>query len=272
MVTNKYSVQLGRVDDQCSSLVLSLANLTPHFDQHKSKSLIICLDNSGSMSGSGISQAKQAIQSLLQQVQGFNEQIILITFNSHATVLDLSGQSISKQMECVERIQACGGTSFSSAFQAMTNLRTSSSLTTTSSQPLGEEVAIVFFTDGQDGESEEKRQVDIRQLTDRLNEVSKSFEFHTIGFTREHDVQLLTSITQLGSSQGTFQYAESSSSIATCVENLIGLVRTHSLSGVIKVVRVENDSSEETIFHSDKVSLEETEDGIKITCFLKNGL
>ncbi|KAG2382423.1 hypothetical protein C9374_005625 [Naegleria lovaniensis] len=252
-------VHLGRVDDQCSSLILSLSNISSQLPKHQSKSLIICLDNSGSMAGSGISQAKQAIQTLLEQVHGYNEQVILITFNSTATVLDLSGKSLIQQVECVQKIEATGGTSFSSAFQAMTQLHT-----------LGQEVAIVFFTDGQDCESVEKREQDVKNLTCRLRTETNAFEFHTIGFTREHDVQLLTNITQLGSSQGSFQYAESSSIIASCVENLIGLVRSRSLSGVLKVVHSEE---HEKIILSEKVSLEETEnDGIKITCFLKNDL
>lgn len=58
-----------------------------------------------------------------------------------------------------------------------------------------------------------------------------STEFHTIGFTESHNVQLLTAMTQIGKKPGTFQYCKNSADIKTCVESVTGLIGSASIIG-----------------------------------------
>ena len=183
------------------------------------------------MGGSGIDQAKQAISSLLTEVDGHNNEISIITYDTNATVYDLSDKNLADKLNIVKTFRANGGTDFACAFKAITDLK----LYKRGGQS---EVAIIFFTDGQDGYSSGRETV-IKTMTQALQQNTLGFEFHTIGFTSSHDVKLLTEITRLGSVQGTFQYCESSNTIVSSIENLIGLVKTDAKAGCL-IIKDEN--------------------------------
>jgi hypothetical protein len=218
------------------------------------KQLIIVLDVSGSMSGSGIRQATEAISSLLGQVHGHNDNITLITFNDWSIVHPLSGKSLNDQQRILSKLRAEGGTVFSRAFDEIANL-----------QSLSGEVSIIFFTDGQDMYNN-GRQQSIQNLVKKLRNSTTGFEFHTIGFTSHHDARLLSEITQLGSTQGTFQYAETSSDIVSSVENLVGLVQSNSMSGNLTMY-----NSSGKMVHREKLIFEQNgETEFTGTCFLNS--
>ena len=185
----------------------------------RGKLLVIALDRSGSMSGSAISEAKLALESLLTNIDGHNERVLFIPYDTSAELIDMSRMSLTEKLNQVQRVHAGGGTDFACVFDAI-RLYTGA---------LDGQIAIVFFTDGQDGYNG-NRETAIDMMKKRLTTESESFEFHTIGFSSGHDARLLTDMTRLGSAQGTFQYAESASSISTCVNCLTELVKGSSLT------------------------------------------
>ena len=192
-----------------------------HTSKNQGKLLIIALDKSGSMVGSGISEAKLALETLLSNVEGCNERILFIVFDSNSELIDMTNMELENKLQVVKKVSAGGGTDFSSVFKIIRNYGGS----------LNGQVAIIFFTDGQDQySSNSTREGSIKSLQERLNTESESYEFHTIGFTSVHDARLLTDITRLGTAQGTFQYAESVSSIAPCMASLTELVKGSSFT------------------------------------------
>jgi hypothetical protein len=74
------------------------------------------------------------------------------------------------------------------------------------------DVKVIFFTDGEDGGAKGHT----NELKQFFKQIPQS-EFHTIGFRENHDVDLLSIITTLGSKPGTFQYCKESTDIQACV-------------------------------------------------------
>lgn len=65
------------------------------------KNVLIVLDVSGSMCGSGISQATEAISALITDLHTANLHITFITFNHFAQSIDFGNLSLQKQLEHV---------------------------------------------------------------------------------------------------------------------------------------------------------------------------
>jgi len=58
-------------------------------------------------------------------------------------------------------------------------------------------------------------------------------EFHTVGFTSEHNAKLLGLITHSGTVQGTFQYVKTSSDIAAAMSSLIDLIKFSQIAATL---------------------------------------
>ncbi|EFC35949.1 predicted protein [Naegleria gruberi] len=215
---NTIETRQYEIDDSITCLQFDLISNI----QRKEKQIVIALDVSGSMRGQGIDQAKIAISNLFEQVVDTPD-VVLITYDTSAELYDLRKKPAETRQSTLEQIQAGGGTDFTCVFEAISNLDMFNRQS---------EVAILFFTDGQDGSSH-KREKAIEQMKKVLETKTQSFEFHTIGFTSSHDVALLTQITQLGSVQGTFQYVKDANEINQSMENLIGLLTSNSSVGIL---------------------------------------
>ncbi len=180
---------------------------TINLDQH----ILIVLDKSGSMSGSPIENSKQGIQ---EMVKFFREShlnnITFITYDSNAYTTDFHKLSPEDQNKEIAKVNGGGGTTFKAAFDKITESVKLHNST---------DVKVIFFTDGEDGSAKGH----LAGLGEFFKGVSQS-EFHTIGFRENHDVDLLSKITTLGSKPGTFQYCKESKDIQTCVESIAGLI------------------------------------------------
>ncbi|CAJ0841716.1 16156_t:CDS:2 [Entrophospora sp. SA101] len=187
-------------------------------EERRARSLFICLDISGSMDGA-IDQAKEAI---LQIIEGlvkkgvfteknitcffFNDECLETRFRDNPNFL-LSNGEIRKYFD--EEIQADGGTSFPSVFESITK----------SLKRIENDLAIVFFTDGQnncDGLEDAKT-----KLADALKKTTYTTEIHSVGFTENHDAS---------NRQGNFIYVKSSDEILSKMKTTTELLELESRS------------------------------------------
>lgn len=191
-------------------------HLTPTSDRkiatiNHNQHILIVLDKSGSMSGAPINNSKTGIEEMVKFFRASQlNNITLITYDSAAQKTDFLGLSPEEQSAIIGKIQGNGGTSFKAAFdRIMESVKERNS----------KDVKVIFFTDGEDSSAKGHTQ----SLKKFFQEVPQS-EFHTIGFRENHDVDLLSTITTLGSKPGTFQYCKESTDIQTCVESIAGLI------------------------------------------------
>ena len=151
--------------------------------------LIFLIDKSGSMSGSPFNLLTQSIFKLVPLVNDTFEKIHYIIFDTNAREINF---------EELKQITASGGTEFDNAHLKMIEL--------IDKYPDGFSFQIVYFTDG--GST-----VNFKILNDfLLRSDKKSKTFHTIGFG-SHNHDLLTKLTQLSSTTGTYKYISSSTEI-----------------------------------------------------------
>lgn len=146
--------------------------------------------------------------------------ISLIAYDTVAQTTDFHKLDLPDCLAAIGKINAGGGTTFRSAFL---NIVESVKLHHST------DVKVIFFTDGEDGSAKASLNV----LSDFFKNVPQS-EFHTIGFRENHDVDLLSKITTIGSRPGTFQYCKEAKDIQTCVESVSGLIACASfVNGVV---------------------------------------
>ncbi|CAB4496420.1 unnamed protein product [Rhizophagus irregularis] len=202
--------------------------------KNRALSLFICLDISGSMSGSPIRQAKDAI---LQIMGGLIERKVLaekditcfffqsfcqeIRFRDHPGMLWANG-GIKRYFEDV---RSGGGTSFSAAFSSIIeNL-----------DRINTDLAIIFFTDGQDTDTRNNLEYAKTGLKTALKEASYSTEVHSIGFTNEHDAKLLSWLTKCGRKEGNFLYIRSSDEIVDKMKITLQLLESSYKTLYVKI-------------------------------------
>ncbi|EXX77027.1 uncharacterized protein OCT59_006650 [Rhizophagus irregularis] len=203
-------------------------------NENRALSLFICLDISGSMSGSPIRQAKDAI---LQIMGGLIERKVLaekditcfffqsfcqeIRFRDHPGMLWANG-GIKRYFEDV---RSGGGTSFSAAFSSIIeNL-----------DRINTDLAIIFFTDGQDTDTRNNLEYAKTGLKTALKEASYSTEVHSIGFTNEHDAKLLSWLTKCGRKEGNFLYIRSSDEIVDKMKTTLQLLESSYKTLYVKI-------------------------------------
>jgi uncharacterized protein YegL len=152
--------------------------------------LIFVLDKSGSMSGSRIDNLKKAVIDLTEKVKDGFKKVHYIAFDNSAREITF---------EQIATLYASGGTSFDEANKKMFEC--------IDLYPNGTNFSVIYFTDGEGS-------VNFNELKQKLNQLNnKDVIFHTIGFSSESNKHLLTSLTQSGSSFGTFKSINSSADI-----------------------------------------------------------
>ena len=191
------------------------------FSQYEDADVIVALDKSGSMAGSGIKNAKAALREMITYLHSIGtKKIFLIPYNNLSELHDLSKLSEQQAHMDVNSITASGGTVFKTAFDRIKEVITAQK---------SKRVVIVFLTDGQDntitdsqGRTALNKQCE--ELRAFITKATLMSEVHTIGFTAEHDVELLEKITTAGKAHGTFQYCESAGNIVACIQSICGIM------------------------------------------------
>ncbi|CAG8469306.1 9457_t:CDS:2 [Paraglomus brasilianum] len=200
-------------------------------------SLFIALDISGSMSGSGITQAKAAILTLLEKLLStgavletditcffFHHSCQVVPFEEHPE-LRWANDGIRRYFD---NVNAGGGTSFGSVFTSIRD----------NIYRAKHDLVIIFFTDGQDGcglNAEDKL-----RLAKTFADSNVAVEVHTIGFTSGHDAALLSWLTTAGTNQGNFQYVKSSSDIPETMSVTLDLLSLEDRTLHLKVDEFES--------------------------------
>ncbi|CAI2171102.1 523_t:CDS:2 [Funneliformis geosporum] len=181
--------------------------------------LYIVLDISTSMSGSGLSQAKESIlnlmESLFENCILTEENITCFFFQSTCQVKRFADdRSLLWKNGAIEKffesIRAFGGTNFDPVFEMIVEQM----------NDVNSDLAIIFFTDGQGRYSDDCKQ----KLEVALSQTGFNTEIHTIGFTGNHDAALLSWLTKLGTKQGNFQYVKSSDEIKSTMKITLELL------------------------------------------------
>ncbi|KAF9920912.1 hypothetical protein FBU30_009122 [Linnemannia zychae] len=200
----------------------------------------ICLDTSGSMSGSGIRCAKEAMKELLAHLINNckvpAERISVYLYSMQCTVRQM-GQVDDNVW--IDSIKAGGGTSFGSVFERLiSSIDTQlNNVLSNPDIPSSTDVSstIFFFTDGADGDhGKTRRQKEILEpllkSTARLETV-----VHSFGFTSGHDAKLLSWLTSTGTDIGCFQYIQESKDIQGAMERTASLLDSSAMKAQRKI-------------------------------------
>lgn len=207
---------LEAINYPLQSLGQQALQLSVDVDQTNNKRtrLVIALDNSGSMGGAPLTNAKSAVQQLLTSIDR-PESIDIIVFNSTANNTELT-KSTDKNIEVfLAEVRATGMTSFTSLFKEIARVIKSKSRSYTKS-----DLCLIFFTDGCDTCGMLDKANQIADLQHIVRNVAQNSQVHTIGYSAGHDASLLSTLCLMGSVQGSFQYIEQSRDISRCMESI----------------------------------------------------
>ena len=150
--------------------------------------LLIVLDKSGSMSGTPINLAITGIKNLISKAKWKLNKSYLMTFDTNTQLYrDFNSKEI-------DRIFASGGTCFTPVLADMRYLL----------KEFTNNLTVLFFTDG----CGSYKQSDLDSLAKDIKNLKYNCVVHTIGFSEEHDAVLLSNLTRIGSTLGTFQFVE----------------------------------------------------------------
>ncbi|CAF0963030.1 unnamed protein product [Brachionus calyciflorus] len=157
-----------------------------------SNNIICCVDVSGSMSGSPIRNVCQVLRNIYKQTK---IEYPLFTYNVVADT--------TRTIKSIESrdLNADGGTSFSSIFNAIKNHLVKNQKSTT----------FIFMTDGDATDSRDELKKSIQMLKLALSVLPKTITivFHVIGFGRVKN-EFLEQIRTFGNKEGLFRYSTKS--------------------------------------------------------------
>ncbi|KAG0043585.1 hypothetical protein BGZ83_011250 [Gryganskiella cystojenkinii] len=237
------------IDGESSTSTSNNILLKPIVRLTKEAFFHICLDVSGSMAGSAIKCAKEAmkrlVDHLIKNCSVPADRITVYLFSQMCKVRQLGGINDEGWMES---ITAGGGTSFACVFReviAKTNQiikevhgRTKDTIDS------GVDISstLFFFTDGEDGDgsnlaSAKSQFEQLLKQTPRLEST-----VHSFGFSASHDAKLLSWLTSTGSESGCFQYIRESSAIETSMSKTLELLGDSAMVQERKIeIKTEDD-------------------------------
>ena len=167
--------------------------------------LLIVLDKSGSMSGTPINLAITGIKNLISKAKWKLNKSYLMTFDTNTQLYrDFNSKEI-------DRIFASGGTCFTPVLADMRYLL----------KEFTNNLTVLFFTDG----CGSYKQSDLDSLAKDIKNLKYNCVVHTIGFSEEHDAVLLSNLTRIGSTLGTFQFVENYNDIEESIDNIVEYLR-----------------------------------------------
>ncbi|KAG0002662.1 hypothetical protein BGZ79_002546 [Entomortierella chlamydospora] len=199
----------------------------------------ICLDTSGSMSGSGLRCAKMAMRRLIDHLInncGVPPSKITVYLYSHVCTVRRLGQPGDDQW--INSISTNGGTSFACVFNEIIN-HTKAHIREVERDLQRDDVDIdttlFFLTDGQDMDAKNLQTAkdnlgQLLQHTPRLEST-----VHTFGFTGDHDAKLLSWLTSVGTNSGCFQYIRESPGIEKSMSTTLELLGTSAMVAQRKI-------------------------------------
>lgn len=180
------------------------------------KYVLFILDISGSMSGSILETCKETLKKMFAYLHNElnNKNIDLILFNNNATLVELKNKPLKYCIDKISSITAQGGTAFIPVFNCIKDviLKSNGDM---------DNVCIIMLSDGQ-AESLNVLEEPLSQLRLFFQENTQSCETHTLGFGSLHDAKVLSAVTGVGTSQGTFQYIKSVSEIQIAIDSVAG--------------------------------------------------
>ncbi|KAF9910959.1 hypothetical protein EC991_005134 [Linnemannia zychae] len=198
----------------------------------------ICLDVSGSMAGSGIKCAKEAMKELFQHlVENCRipaERISVYLYSMTCTVRQMGRVD---DVAWMDSIKAGGGTSFGSVFERLITTIQGQIEQVNNDNGAAVDVAstLFFFTDGADGDHGNTRRQ--KEILEPLLKNTPGLEttVHSFGFTSGHDAKLLSWLTSTGTDMGCFQYIRESKDIGPSMERTAGLLDSTAMKVQRKV-------------------------------------
>ena len=176
--------------------------------------VVIVIDVSGSMAGTLITQAKEALIQFVNIISKYNVIITIIPFHSYIDKMQCTSETYMQAINFIKSLNATGGTVFANVFQELMNM--------TQKNP-EQNYFIAFFTDGQ-GESYEVLSPLLNKFKDNVLNSKIMAAIHTLGFGSYHDSSLLSKIINYGTKEGTFQYISSAAHISEAIARLTPLM------------------------------------------------
>ncbi|CAF1338971.1 unnamed protein product [Rotaria sp. Silwood1] len=160
--------------------------------------VILVIDRSGSMCGGPWKQVQSAVQAIYEMNQKLARDAsfepIVITYNDTVSVTDLAS---------IAKTTACGSTDFVKAFQQVQN--------TIKQINVKKRIVIIFMTDGCDSCNRPNAIIDAQtKLRMFLNKSGFDCVVHVIGYSKDHDLNMMNTLKTLGTTEGIYRYAEGS--------------------------------------------------------------
>ncbi|CAF4264461.1 unnamed protein product [Rotaria sp. Silwood2] len=160
--------------------------------------VILVIDRSGSMCGGPWKQVQSAVQAIYEMnqklVRDASFEPIVITYNDTVSITDLAS---------IAKTTACGSTDFVKAFQQVQ--------TTVKQMNVKKRIVIIFMTDGCDSCNRPNAILDTQtKLRMFLRNSGFNCVVHVIGYSKDHDLNMMDTLKTLGTTEGVYRYAEGS--------------------------------------------------------------
>lgn len=227
--------------------------------------IVIAIDVSGSMSGSPLIQAKEALVRFVNTISKHHVLITIIAFESSISTMQCNSDSFIKAINFIEDLQPLGGTNFTNVFQELIRV--------TKANP-ERNYFIAFFTDGYANESFEVLSPIMNRFRDTVLETRAMAAIHSLGFGSSHDSLLLSRIIGFGTKEGTFQYVPDSNAIGEAITKLTSLIDFSSFWCEIKLseaktVRANFQKDENTYTATISIEIDDPNQKFPVTYLLK---
>jgi hypothetical protein len=202
----------------------------PKVDASAGDNIICCVDVSGSMSGAPLRNVCAVLRDIYKRTQ---VEYGLFTYDTAA--------NISRTIKSVEHqdLQAGGGTSFSSIFNAI-------QLYLMKNQ---KSVTFIFMTDGQDGDAQDVFKQTVQKLKLTMSALPKSVTvtFHVIGFGQVNSA-FLEQVRKFGTKEGLFRYTTESAELQNNFNDMFDYaMSSREFSIVLNGKTYSSSSNEDTV-------------------------
>ena len=224
-IANKLQICYQQIDSTVLYLKFSL-NKPKEEEIDMGRDIVIIIDKSGSMSGGPIDKTKIIVGKLLDFIK-INikvKSITILSFDTNVDSLSLNidenlSETIEKLKKFVGKINSGGGTIFSKALNSISDfiIRKEKIIY----------LSVIFLTDGLVCDNYDLKN-DYFALNSSVDSLKKHIElytdkceFHTLGFSNNHDVRFLDKLAGFSKkTQGTYQYIEKVADLDLAFENI----------------------------------------------------